>query len=77
MFNNNNKVSALKKKSGAAIKVVQNMLINLQDANKEVRFTKSKELEKKAKIEAEIAELETIEQRNEKFMNKINKLFED
>lgn len=76
MFNTN-KLSLLQKRSEDALKVFRNSITTLSEANKELRQVKALELQKKAKIDEQLAALELVEKQNENFMNKINKLFED
>lgn len=76
MFNTNT-ITLLQKKSEDALKIFRNSVVSLESANRELRQVKALELEKKAKIEQQLADLDAIEKQNENFMNKINKLFEE
>lgn len=76
MFNTN-KIVALQKKSADALSIFRQSIAALESANKELRFEKSLQLEKKALIEEKLNTLSALEQENTKFVNKISQIFED
>lgn len=71
------KIVALQKKSADALSIFRQSITALESANKELRFEKTLQLEKKALIEEKLNSLSALEQENTKFVNKISQIFED